>query len=169
MIADWYRTASDLKHSEEARDAALLVARLGLAWVFIYHGAGTLFGAFHGAGLHESTVFYATVAHLRPGGLFAVLGGSIELFGAIAIALGIFGRLAGAAIAGDMSMAMITVTFANGISSTRTGGGYELNLALAALAFVVAMLGTGRFSLDRLLLAAWERRRPAGQPVGQPI
>ena len=160
MVQQWYQRASELSRTEYARDAALLVARLGLAWVFIYHGAGTLFGAFHGAGIHEATIFFATVAHLHPGGFFAVVNGTIEFFGGIAIALGLFGRLAGAAIAGDMAMAMITVTFANGIadSAGRPGGGYELNLALAALAFVVAMLGTGRFSLDRGIAAAWQKR-----------
>ncbi len=59
-----------------------------------------------------------------------------------------------------MAMAMMTVTFANGIASTAPGGGYELNLALAALAFVVALLGTGRFSLDVGLRLWWERTRP---------
>ncbi|HLY82451.1 MAG TPA: hypothetical protein VKQ71_05670, partial [Acidimicrobiales bacterium] len=39
----------------------------------------------------------------------------------------------------------------NGIASTAPGGGYELTLGLAALAFVVAILGTGRFSLDVVL------------------
>ena len=165
MILDWYKKASDLKRSEWARDAGLLVARLGLAWIFVYHGSATLFGAFHGAGIHEASIFYATVAHLRPGGFFAVLGGIIELFGGIAIALGIFGRLAGAAIAGDMAMAMITVTFANGIASAKAGGGYELNLGLAALAFVVAMLGTGRFSLDQLLGSWWKRRSASTGPA----
>jgi hypothetical protein len=88
-----------------------------------------------------------------------VVGGSIEFFGGLAVGLGIFGRLAGAGLVGDMAMAMATVTFANGIASTAPGGGYELNLALAALAFVVALLGTGRFSLDVALRARWEGTR----------
>jgi putative oxidoreductase len=134
-----------------ARDVALLGARIGLAWLFIYHGSGTLFGAFGGAGVHEASQFYATVAHLHPATFFAVLGGVIELFGGIAIGIGIFGRLAGAALVGDMVIAMVTVTFRNGIVSSAPGSGYELNVALAALALVVAVLGTGRLSLDELL------------------
>ena len=47
-----------------------------------------------------------------------------------------------------MVIAMITVTFANGIIGNSAGSGYELNLALAALALVVAIMGTGRLSLD---------------------
>jgi putative oxidoreductase len=133
-----------------ARDLALLAARVGLGWIFVYHGAATLFGAFGGQGLHSQEVYFATVAHLHPASFFAVLGGIIECFGGAAVALGLFGRLAAAALAGDMVIAMITVTFKNGIVSDAAGSGYELNVALAALALVVAILGTGRMSLDEV-------------------
>jgi putative oxidoreductase len=92
-----------------------------------------------------------------------VLGGIIECFGGAAVGLGIFGRIAAAGIAGDMAMAMATVTWANGISSTKTGGGYELNLALCVLAVMVALLGTGRFSLDQAIKALWEKRHSGTQ------
>ena len=54
---------------------------MALAWIFVYHGAGTLFGAFGGSGIHPQAVYFAHVAHLRPGTFFAVLGGIIECFG----------------------------------------------------------------------------------------
>jgi putative oxidoreductase len=152
--------SQEMKRSEAARDAALLVARVGLAWIFIYHGAGTLFGAFGGAGIHRASIFYGTVAHLHPATFFAVFGGIIECFGGAAVGLGIFGRLAALGLVGDMAMAMATVTFANGIVSNKPGSGYELNLALACLAFVVAALGTGRLSLDVVIRTWWERRLP---------
>jgi putative oxidoreductase len=133
------------------RDLALLVARIALAWIFVYHGAGTLFGAFGGAGIHAEAVYFSSVAHLHPGTFFAVLAGIIECFGGAAVGLGIFGRLAAAALVGDMIMAMITVTFAQGLVGNSTGIGYQLNVALAALAAVVALMGTGRFSLDRVI------------------
>ena len=136
------------KDAPLARDVALLVARVGLAWIFVYHGAGTLFSAFGGSGIHPQAVYFAHVAHLRPGTFFAVLGGIIECFGGAAVGLGILGRLAAAALVGDMVIAMITVTFAYGIIGKSAGSGYELNVALAALALVVAIMGTGRFSLD---------------------
>jgi putative oxidoreductase len=145
------------REARPARDLALLGARVGLGWIFIYHGAGTLFGAFGAAGLHQQELFYATVAHLHPATFFAVLGGIIELFGGAAVALGIFGRIAAAGLVGDMVIAMITVTFKNGIVSNAAGSGYELNVALAALALVVAILGTGRISLDQLLRATLRR------------
>jgi putative oxidoreductase len=136
-----------------ARDVALLGARVGLGWIFVYHGAGTLFGAFGGSGIHPQAVYFAHVAHLRPGTFFAVLGGIIECFGGAAVALGILGRLAALGLVGDMVIAMFTVTFGNGIIGDASGSGYELNIALAALALVIAILGTGRFSLDQALRA----------------
>ena len=138
------------REAPSSRDIALLAARIGLAWVFVYHGARTLFGAFGGSGIHPQAVYFAQVAHLHPGTFFAVLGGIIECFGGAAVGLGIFGRLAAAGLVGDMVMAMITVTFGHGVIGT-AGSGYELNVALAALALVVAILGTGRLSLDALL------------------
>jgi putative oxidoreductase len=135
-------------------DVCLLVVRLVLAWIFIYHGSRRLFGWFDGPGIHQSAIYFANTAHLHPGELFAVLSGLIEFGGGIALALGLFSRLAGLAIFGDMMMAIITATWANGINATGGKAGYELNLALGFLALVPAVFGGGRFSVD----AALERR-----------
>jgi putative oxidoreductase len=132
-------------------DCALIAARTVLAWIFIYHGSRRLFGWFDGPGIHDSGVYFAQTAHLHPGEFFAVLGGVIEFGGGIALAFGLASRLAGAAIFGDMMMAIITVTWANGINATGGKSGYELNLALGVLALVVAFFGAGRFSIDALL------------------
>ena len=50
-----------------------------------------------------------------------------------------------------MVMAMITVTWATGINSAAPPPGYQLNMALAVLALVVAIFGSGQFSLDALI------------------
>jgi putative oxidoreductase len=141
-------------------DIVLIVVRTVLAWVFIYHGSRRLFGWFDGPGLHQSGQYFANTAHLHPGELFAVLGGLAEFGGGIALAFGLASRLAGAAIFGDMMMAIITVTWSNGINATGGKSGYELNLALGVLALVAAVFGAGRFSLDALL----ERRLQAVEP-----
>ena len=132
-------------------DCALLIARIVLAWIFIYYGGGKLFGWFNGLGIHGTSIYFSQSAHLHPGGFFAVLGGVIEFFGAIAVGLGLFSRLAGIALFGDMVMAMITVTWATGINSRTAPPGYQINLALAGLALVVVFLGSGRFSLDAVV------------------
>ena len=132
-------------------DLALVAARIALAWIFIYYGAGKLFGSFNGPGIHRTALYFSNTAHLHPGGFFAVLGGVIEFGGGIALALGLASRLAGLALFGDMVMAMITVTWATGINSQTPPPGYQLNLALGVLALVVAIFGAGRFSLDALI------------------
>jgi putative oxidoreductase len=83
--------------------------------------------------------------------LFAVVSGLIEFGGGIALALGLLSRLAGAAIFVDMMMAIVTVTWANGINATGVKSGYELNLALGVLSLVIAIFGAGRFSIDALI------------------
>jgi putative oxidoreductase len=132
-------------------DLALVAARIALAWIFIYYGAGKLFGSFNGPGLHRTALYFSNTAHLHPGGFFAVLGGVIELGAGVALALGLGSRLAGIALFGDMVMAMITVTWATGINNQTVPPGYQLNLALGVLALVVAIFGSGRFSLDALI------------------
>jgi putative oxidoreductase len=132
-------------------DLALLVVRGILAWIFIYYGGSKLFGWFNGLGIHGTSLYFSNSAHLHPGGLFAVLGGVVEFGGGIALALGFASRLAGLALVGDMVMAMITVTWATGINSRTDPPGYQINLALAALAVTVAVFGSGRFSVDAVI------------------
>ena len=67
-------------------------------------------------------------------------------------------------------MAMITITWATGINSHTAPPGYQLNLALAGLALVVAFLGSGRSSLDaeverRLLGLNGETASVRGEPT----
>jgi putative oxidoreductase len=67
------------------------------------------------------------------------------------MALGLFSRVAGLALFGDQVMAMITVTWANGINSESLTPGYEFNVALAVMALAIVCLGPGRASLDALI------------------
>ena len=132
-------------------DIAVVPVRIALVWIFVYYGAGKLFGWFHGPGIHRTALFMADTAHLRPGEFFAVLGGIIEFGAALALALGLVSRLAALALFGDQVVAMITVSWVHGINSLSATPGYEFNLALAAMALVIVGLGAGRFSLDALI------------------
>jgi putative oxidoreductase len=145
------RLAFGMRPDRLSVDIVAAATRVALAWIFIYYGAGKLFGAFNGPGIHGTALYFDEVAHLHPGGLFAVLGGVIEFGGGIAVAMGLATRLAGLALFGDMVMAMITVTWATGIDSASPPPGYQLNLALAVLALVVVLLGAGRLSVDALI------------------
>lgn len=140
-------------------DLALLVVRGALTWIFIYYGAGKLFGAFDGGGIHGTAQYFSQAAGLNPGTLWAVIGGLVEFGGGIAMAFGLATRLAGLALVGDMVIAMITVTWATGLNATP---GYQVNLAVAALALVMVLLGSGRFSLDALIDRALSGSGPKG-------
>jgi putative oxidoreductase len=131
-------------------DIAAVAVRIVLVWIFIYYGAGKLFGAFDGPGIHQTSLFMASTAHLHPGGLFAVVAGVIELGGALALAIGVASRFAAVALFVDQVIAVVTVTWAHGLSSS-TATGYELNLALAAMALVIVGIGAGRPSLDAII------------------
>ena len=155
----WVRMLFETTSTGPAVDLAVLAVRIALAWIFIYYGAAKLFGAFPGSGgphgVHETAIFMSQGAHLRPGELFAVLAGVIEFGGGIAMALGLCTRLAGLALFGDMVMAIITVTGSQGFNPTTSGTGYQLNVAIAGLALVTALIGAGRFSVDARIAHAW--------------
>jgi putative oxidoreductase len=159
--AQWARLILGTTSDGSALDAALVAVRIALAWIFIYYGAAKLFGAFPGPGPHginQTATFMSQTAHLHPGTLFAVLAGVIEFGGGVAVSVGFATRLAGLALFGDMVMATITTTWSTGLNSTTTPPGYQLNVTLAALALVAALVGGGRISLDALLVRALSRR-----------
>ncbi len=160
--AGWMQMLFATASTGLAVDVALVVMRIVLAWIFIDYGAAKLFGAFPGSGphgLHDTATYMSQSAHLHPGELFAVLGGVTEFGGGIAMALGLCTRLAGLALFGDMVMAMVTVMWATGFNPRGAGTGYQFNLAVAGLALAVALLGSGRFSIDTLVVRAFGRPR----------
>jgi putative oxidoreductase len=146
LLATAFRT----EPSTLGTDIAAVSVRVVLVWIFIYYGAGKLFGTFDGPGIHETSRFMAQTAHLHPGGLFAVVAGVIELGGAVALALGLASRLAALALLGDQIVAMVTVTWSHGLAPS-TSAGYQLNLALAAMALVIVGIGAGRPSFDAVI------------------
>ncbi|HTW10147.1 MAG TPA: DoxX family protein [Acidimicrobiales bacterium] len=157
-----------LRGTPALKDGALVAARTALAWLFIYHGGGTLFGAFHGPGISRQAAFFSTYAGLHPGTFFAYLNGLTEFFGGLALAFGLMSRMAAFGLVCDMIIAMITVTWGNGIVSSAVGSGYELNVALAALAVVIVLFGAGRISLDYLVGTWWSKRHAAQLQTAPP-
>ncbi len=151
----------DTAPSSVGTDIAAVAIRVALTWIFVYYGAGKLFGWFDGPGIHRTALFMSETAHLHPGGFFAVLGGIIEFGGALALALGLFSRLAALALFGDQVMAMATVTWVHGINSLTATPGYEFNMALAAMAFVIVGIGAGRLSLDAVIASHLRSTAPA--------
>ncbi|ASJ98613.1 DoxX family protein [Shewanella marisflavi] len=132
-------------------DAGLapLVLRLPLGLILAAHGAQKLFGWFGGYGLEGTGQWMASVG-FEPGYLMALLAGSAEFFGGLALVLGLLTRPAAALTAFTMAVAM-TVHLGNGLFVSNNG--YEFALILLAASLSLALQGGGRYSVDAILTA----------------
>lgn len=79
---------------------------------------------------------------------FAVVLMVVEFGGGLAILLGMFARLASAALAFEMVVAILTARIKGGFF---TPTGFEFEMALLGGCLTIAMLGSGALSLDRQL------------------
>ena len=125
-----------------------VILRVVHGLVLAVHGAQKLFGWFGGPGLEGTAQWMASVG-LAPGYLAALLAGSAEFIGGIALILGILVRPASAVLAITMLVAIFGVHFKHGLFVQENG--YEYALALLIITLSLLISGAGRASLDRLL------------------
>jgi putative oxidoreductase len=134
-------------------DAGLLLIRVGLGVVFVFHGSQKLFGLFGGGGLEGTAGFMAKLGLPAPMAQ-AVLAGSAEFFGGLALLTGFGARLAVVPLVVTMLVASFWV---HGEAFDVQKGGMEYPLTLA---FVLAGLGlTGPGALA--LAPAFRKTSPA--------
>jgi putative oxidoreductase len=126
-------------------DLALLALRVVVGLLFVGHGAQKLLRAFGGGGLEGTAGMFDSIG-LRPGALHARAAATAEFMGGLLLALGLFTPFAAAALIAVMTAAVVTVHAPNGIWNTNKG--YEYNLVLATVAFALAGIGSGAWSLD---------------------
>lgn len=129
---------------------AALALRVTLGIIFIAHGAQKLFGWFGGYGLEGTGQFFGSIG-LNPGVPMALLAGSAEFFGGLALVFGLLVRPAAAALSFAMLIAIVTVHISKGFFLDK--GGYEYALALFAASVSLLFSGAGRFSFDRAISA----------------
>ena len=129
---------------------AALALRVPVGLILAAHGAQKLFGWFGGYGLEGTGQWLASIG-LAPGALMALLAGSAEFFGGLALVLGLLTRPAALVSAFTMLVAIFAVHIGNGLFMSNNG--YEFALALLAATVALTIQGAGRFSLDTLLLA----------------
>ena len=127
---------------------ASMALRVPVGIIFAAHGAQKLFGAFGGYGLEGTGQWMASIG-LEPGYLMALLAGSAEFFGGIALLLGLLVRPASIVLAFTMLVAIFAVHFGNGLFMSNNG--YEFALALLAASVSLAVSGAGRGSFDAVL------------------
>ncbi|MGB2248212.1 MAG: DoxX family protein [Alcanivorax sediminis] len=130
---------------------APLALRLPVGIIFMAHGAQKLFGWFGGYGLEGTGQWMASIG-LEPGYLMALLAGSGEFFGGLAILVGLLTRPAALVAAVTMIVAILTVHIGNGLFMSNNG--YEFGLALLAASLSLMISGGGNLSADKALQQA---------------
>jgi putative oxidoreductase len=87
---------------------------------------------------------------------FVGVAGIIECFGALLLTIGLFTRPAALVLAGEMAVAIAKVHSVHGILSVKD---YEFPLALAAGCMVLATIGAGHISADRIVFGEDGKKR----------
>src|SRR5215204_2636134 len=136
-------------------DAGLLALRLGVGSAVAAHGAQKLFGWFGGFGPEGTGQWLDSLGFAGDGKRNALLSGAAEFGGGTLLALGLATGPAGAAVTGNMIVAGSTHA-PNGFFNTN--GGYELPATYALVGSTLALIGPGRFSLDRATGNVFNRR-----------
>jgi putative oxidoreductase len=135
---------------QKLQPLSLLALRLGLGVIFFYHGYEKLTK-------HSSDALAAFTGLGLPSYVFYIIG-TLELFGAILLILGLLTRLTALILAVEMGMALVRLDLPRG--GIYAVHNYELALALCVGAFALATTGAGMLSLD----AATFERGPKSRP-----
>ncbi|MEL0621645.1 DoxX family protein [Marinomonas arenicola] len=127
---------------------ASTVLRVPVGLVLMAHGSQKLFGMFGGYGLEGTGQWMASIG-LNPGYLMALLSGSSEFFGGLALLLGLLIRPASAVVAFTMLVAIFSVHISNGLFMANNGYEYALTLLMVAVSLMIS--GAGSYSVDKIL------------------
>ena len=126
---------------EKLKPLSLLLLRLALGAIFIYHGYPKLFG-------HTREAVQGFVRLGFPG-YFAYISGLIEFFGGCMLIAGLFTRVAGLLLTIEMAIGIWKVGHL--AADPMPVRNYETPLVLAVSAFALATLGAGVVSFDQAI------------------
>lgn len=132
-----------------AHDFGLLLIRVILGVVFMFHGSQKLFGLFEGGGMEE---FAANIEQMEvPMPQVAAYAAALaEFVGGLFLLVGLFTRIAAIPVTITMLVAAIMV---HGSAFSAAKGGMEYPLTLGLVAAGLIFTGPGRFSVDGLFFA----------------
>ena len=125
---------------EKLKPLGLLLLRWGIGAIFIFAGYPKLFGD-----AKRAIEVFASVG--MPAYLVYVAG-AVEFFGGWLLVAGLFTRVAGILLAGEMAVAIWKVHMGKGVLAIQE---YQFPMALAVAAFALATCGAGAISLDKLI------------------
>ncbi|MBT2723184.1 DoxX family protein [Bacillus sp. ISL-46] len=124
-------------------EASTLILRVMLGITFFVHGLVKFQG-----GIENIVGWFDSIG--LPGALAYVVA-SVEMIGGAALVLGLGSRIVSALLALLMIGATIKVKLAIGFLGNGQMAGYELDLALLAMALFIAINGSKMFALDQLI------------------
>lgn len=141
-----------LLHTNDQVTPTLL--RLALGIVMFPHGARKLLGWFGGVGPSATLEFFSSSL-----GIPAVLGVLViaaEFVGSLALIVGAFSRVAALGIGTILVVGALLAHAPNGFfmnwGGNQAGEGFEYHILGATLALALVIMGSGRLSVDRLLV-----------------
>jgi len=137
------RQENDLRYLDRLQPLALLVMRLALGAVMLAHGSQKVFGNLHN--------FSHMVSGMGMPVWLAYVAAFTEFIGGILLLAGFFTRPVAFAMSIDMCVAIWKVHWHNGLTGSPGRPGYELPLALIALAFALIFFGGGPIAIDHVL------------------
>ena len=140
-IKNWLRSAP------QNYNLALTLMRVVVGITFMAHGWQKLFTN----GIEGVGGFFGSLG-IPAAGFFAVVVTLLELFGGLALILGIGTRIISALLAVNMLVALLMVHVSNGFFVSN--GGYELVLLLMVGSISLALAGAGAWSLDEQIAPA---------------
>ncbi len=128
---------------DQARNIALLIARVVVGVIFLVHGYQKF-----AMGLGGTAAFFDSIGVPLPG-VAAPLVATLEVAGGIALILGVALPVVGTLLALNMVGATLFAHLPAGFAVAE--GGYEFVLALAAASLAIGFTGGGALALDTLL------------------
>ena len=130
-----------------------LVVRLVFGLFLSYHGYNKVFG---GGGLAGTAEWFSGIGMKWPQWQ-ARIAATTEIGGGLLFAAGLLTPLAAAAMIGLMTVAIIVAHWRNGFFIFKPGQGWEYCASIAVVAWTVATIGPGEWSLDHAFDIEWTK------------
>lgn len=137
-----------MKFLNALQPLVLLILRLALALVFVYHGYPKLVRA--DANMHEFFLQHGFPSY------FVGLAGILECLGGGLLVIGLFTRPVALLLAIEMGIVIWKVKSGHGVMAVND---YQLELALGAASAALATVGAGMLSLDHLIFGEDSKKR----------